>query len=101
MKSKRKKLGLTQAELAQKAGLSVRHIGKLEDGTYTPKLTTYLKLSEILGLNATEINSFSSMAENKEQMRIIELLNDMDNDALRLSYNFLKTIINSKGEEYA
>lgn len=101
MKTKRKKLGLTQAELAKKAGLCVRHIGKLEDGTYVPKMTTYLKLSEILGFNVSEINSFSSIAENKEQMRIIELLNNMDNDELRLSYNFLKTIINIKGEEYA
>lgn len=102
MKSRRKELGMTQKELAKKAGFSVRHIGKLEDGTYTPKLSTYLKISEILEIDLSEIIHIQKQTKNPELMKIVVLLAKMNNRELELSYNFLKTISGlQKAEQFS
>lgn len=66
MKSRRKELRMTQQELAKKAGLCSRHIGKLEDGTYSPKLSTFLKLSEILGIDLSDIIQLQNQPQSPE-----------------------------------
>ena len=55
IKDYRRQKGLTQAQLAKLVGLSTRHIGKLEDGTYIPKLSTYLNISKVLTENIAKI----------------------------------------------
>jgi predicted transcriptional regulator len=44
----RKKLGITQEELAEKAGVSQAYIAKLESEQADPKLSTYLRILQCL-----------------------------------------------------
>ncbi len=45
----RKAHGLTQAELASRAGLSRMTVGKIERGQVDPQLSTLLELARVLG----------------------------------------------------
>lgn len=42
--SRRRELGLTQAELATKAGIDTKQVSRLENGAHEPKLSTILSL---------------------------------------------------------
>jgi transcriptional regulator with XRE-family HTH domain len=54
---------LTQEELAERAGLSVRAVGKLESGETTrPRQATVRVLSDALGLDEPELTSFIASA---------------------------------------
>ena len=48
VKTLREKRGLTQAELAKRAGVTLGYIGKLETGHYDPQLSTLKKLAKAL-----------------------------------------------------
>ena len=50
IKEFRKKAKLTQAQLAEKIGLSETHMSKIETGTNTPTLENFLRIAEVLNL---------------------------------------------------
>lgn len=50
LRSRRKDLGLTQAELGQRAGLAAKHVSRIENGTHEPKVSTLFALVSALGL---------------------------------------------------
>ena len=55
----RQRLGLTQEELADKSGLSLRAIGKIESGRTTPRPQTVRLLADVFGLTGAERERFS------------------------------------------
>jgi len=50
LKQRREALGITQAQLAQVAGISLRTLKALESHKANPRLNTLLKLTKVLGL---------------------------------------------------
>lgn len=46
---RRKKLGLSQADLGQRAGLTTSHISRIESGAVTPKLASLEAVAKALG----------------------------------------------------
>ena len=52
---KRKKLCLTQSELAYKVGIEVPNLSVIENGKSNPQLLTLLKISAALGTELTEL----------------------------------------------
>jgi transcriptional regulator with XRE-family HTH domain len=59
----RLRAALTQEELAERAGISVRAVGKLESGaTCRPRPTTVRMLADALGLREPERTLFTSSA---------------------------------------
>ncbi len=52
VKSRRKALGLSREELAQKAGVGIRFLRELEQGKATLKMD---KVNQVLGLFGTEL----------------------------------------------
>lgn len=48
MKSRRKELKMSQAELAEKVNVSNNHISSIETGKQIPSLTTFVKICEQL-----------------------------------------------------
>ena len=47
--------GLTQLELAHKAGVSVNHYALIERGEKNPSVTTFTSIIEVLGLKPNDI----------------------------------------------
>ena len=55
LKALRKERRWTQGELAEKSGIKLGHISKLERNESDPKVSTIYKLIEALGCNADEL----------------------------------------------
>lgn len=51
----RKKLGLTQEELADKVGISRAYMGYVEQGRNSPSLEILEKISRVLGINLSRL----------------------------------------------
>lgn len=51
----REQRGLTQDDLASRTGISIKHISVLERGVKEPRLATFLKIAEALGVTPNEL----------------------------------------------
>lgn len=52
---RRKKIGLTQQELAKKANISRAYLANIEGGKYTPSLEVAYKISMLVGIPIDEL----------------------------------------------
>jgi transcriptional regulator with XRE-family HTH domain len=91
----REKAGLTQAELAEKSGLSDNFIGLIERGIKHPKLTTLTKISAVLGVQLHEL--FHPLNTGEEENKIAlkelkELLNKKSFKDAKLLLSIYRTI---------
>lgn len=55
LKELRAKNGLTQLQVAKRAGLTLAYIGRLETGHYDPQLSTLKKLAKALQCKISEL----------------------------------------------
>lgn len=55
IKQCRGELGLTQAELAEKVGVTRKTVNTVENGVFTPSTTLAIKLSQALGLSVEQL----------------------------------------------
>lgn len=58
LKDAREKLGLTQTEVAEKAGIHVNFYARLERGEEKPSIATVRKLSKLLKISSADILGF-------------------------------------------
>lgn len=91
IRSKRKELGLTQAEMADSVCLCTQHYSRIERGEYIPSLQTFLRIAEVLkldlsGLSYKEENISSTMYE------IMSLLGNLSSTKQKAVLSFLKTM---------
>ena len=69
---KRKSLGMTQKQLAEKLGMSDKSVSKWERGVCLPDVSVYKELCSILGISLNEFLAGEDIAqENMIQMYII------------------------------
>lgn len=98
IKSYRKKLGITQSELAEMVDLSDQHISRIESGCYVPSLTTFFDLVNVLKIDLQEfgfgVNETTNPIKN-------ELLNKISyaTDLELIFYNNVFNAICSSLEE--
>lgn len=91
----RKAAGLSQADLAEKAGISLDMVGRLERGITAPSLDTLNTLSTTFGVSIAELVSIGISESallrrrNKELEDIVTMLNGVDSKDLK----WLKTIL--------
>src|SRR6476661_8267526 len=55
LRSRRAALGLSQAQLAQRAGVSPRQLARYEAGEQQPELSAAVTLAEALGISLTQL----------------------------------------------
>lgn len=55
LKELRAQQGLTQAALAERAGVTLSYIGRLEIGRHDPQLSTLYKLAKALGVSISDL----------------------------------------------
>ena len=71
----RKKMNLTQSELAEMANLSDQHLSRIERGCYTPSLTTFFVLVKILKIDLSEFGFDAAETKNPEKEKLIDIIN--------------------------
>ena len=64
--SKRKELGVTQMELAEKMGVTDKAVSKWERDLSCPDISSLPKLAEILGMSVDELMQVKHNSENRE-----------------------------------
>ena len=69
--SKRKELGLTQMELAEKMGVTDKAVSKWERDLSCPDISSLPKLAEILGMSVDELMQVKRSSENRESKRSV------------------------------
>lgn len=55
LKEKRARLGLTQAELAEKVGVTRKTVNTVENGVFTPSATLAIKLALALNVSVEQL----------------------------------------------
>ena len=55
LKERRTELSLTQAELAEKVGVTRKTVNTVENGVFTPSATLAIKLGQALGLSVEQL----------------------------------------------
>ena len=63
LKENRRKLGITQPMLAERAGLSTHYLGMIEIGRNFPTADVLERLAEALGINSNELFSVAVSPE--------------------------------------
>ena len=78
--SKRKSLGMTQKQLAEKLGMSDKSVSKWERGVCLPDVSVYKELCSILGISLNEFLAGEDIAKEnmiqKSETNIIEVIRD-------------------------
>lgn len=77
---KRKSLGMTQRQLAEKLGMSDKFVSKWERGVCLPDVSVYKELCSILGISLNEFLAGEDIAQEnmiqKSETNIIEVIRD-------------------------
>ena len=55
LKDRRTELGLTQAELAEKVGVTRKTVNTVENGVFTPSATLAIKLAQALAISVEQL----------------------------------------------
>lgn len=92
----RKRMGVTQAEVAEKAGLSERAYADIERGTVNMRTETILRICDVLHVTPDEVLTEEKECQTSRQEEIIERLNACNpkdkETALELLSVYLKSL---------
>lgn len=94
--SVRRRLGMTQAEVAEAAGLSDRTYADIERGTVNMRIETVLRICKVLHITPDEILTEEYSSINAQQTELWERLNACNpkdrETALKLLAIYLKSL---------
>lgn len=95
----RKRAGLTQAEVAEKAGISDRTYADIERGTVNMRLQTFLSVCATLHITPDEVLTKRELEPGKRQEEIMEQLNMCTVKEKEIAFRLLDTFVRSVKEE--
>lgn len=95
IKSHRKKMNLTQAELAEKIDISDQHMSRIESGHYIPSLKTFFMLVDILKIDLREFGFLPENTQNPKVNRIINKIINSSDAELILFENLIESVSKS------
>lgn len=93
--SVRKKAGLTQAEVAEAAGLSDRTYADIERGSVNMKIETILRICEALHVTPDEVLTEENPSFANKQNEIFERLNSCSPKEKEIALNLLSVYLKS------
>ena len=97
LKDFRVKKGYTQETMAEKLGISLKYISRIENGYSGIKTRTLINYMNILGITPNTI--FKELMTNKDiikQIEISEKLNQLSEEKLNFVDNMIDLLINFK-----
>ena len=74
LKELRRKSGIKQNELAEKIGISEKHLSKIETGKNYPALNNFLKMAEILNFNLDSFGLNLKQSKNSDKERLLQII---------------------------
>lgn len=80
MKSRRKVLGLSQIDLAEKTGSAANYISKIEAGRQFPSVEMIEKLADALQIDTVELFALSGQQKSRMQLEKSALMQRISNE---------------------
>ena len=90
LKENRRKLGITQPILAERAGLSTHYLGMIEIGRNFPTADVLERLAKALGINTNELFSVAVSPEKaieELQQAVVKNIEQVVTDAIEKTLN--------------
>lgn len=91
----RKRMGMTQAEVAEAAGLSDRTYADIERGTVNMRTETVLRICQVLHITPDEIFTESDTSVTARQAELIDRLNACSPKDKEKAFNILSVYLKS------
>ncbi len=91
IRNARKKAKLKQYQVAEMAGFSEKHLSRIENGKYLPKLEHFLILTSILNLSLKDFGFIEPDNTNEEKTKLINKIMSLDS----MTLNIYKTSLES------
>ena len=92
IKSYRRTLGLTQAELGSKIGIDQRQVAYIENGHCFPSLQTLLKFAEIFECELKNIFEFETEVKKDLKAELSQKVSTLDNKKSKVLYQLLDVV---------
>jgi transcriptional regulator with XRE-family HTH domain len=91
----RQKVGITQEQLSERAGISPKNLSDLENGRGNPTLSSLEGLAAALDLSLSELFDFQSEQFSPEEMRtqICDSISKATEEECRLCYRLLRILM--------
>lgn len=92
IKNYRKKAKLTQFELAEKIGISEKHLSKIETGKNFPALDNFLKMAEILCIPFSEFGLDNKDKDSFKKLNLLKIVNTLPDKKLDAFEDIILTL---------
>ena len=89
IRQQRKRLKLTQFELAEKIGIHEKQLSRIEAGLHYPTLENFIKIIKTLNISLREFEENKEINPLKDDIN--QILNDSNNKELKI-YNHLQRL---------
>ena len=89
----RKTLGLSQAQMAEKIGISEKHMSKIETGKYLPALDTFINILETLNLTLGDFGVYNISNDCEAKDYLLKLTNTLSKKQLCACKDVLESLL--------
>lgn len=89
----RRKHKLTQAELAEKVGISEKHLSKIETGKNYPALDTFLKILDTLNLNLGDFGLQNTPVSYPNKLFLQKIINTSSEKQINAYTDIITTLL--------
>jgi transcriptional regulator with XRE-family HTH domain len=91
----RRNAGLTQEHLAEKAELSLKHLGELERGKGNPTLSSLENLSRALDISLSDLLAYEAVQRSIEETRaeIARMISGATDQECRIIHRLLSALL--------
>lgn len=100
LRRRAKELGLSDAEVARRAGLSERRYGHYVSGTREPDFATFMRICEVLTVTPNDLLSEQNTGEPGPRevatMQVVSALAAMDEGKLSLAVKLIRVVAGEK-----
>ncbi len=90
IKAQRKRLNLTQFELAEKVDMHEKQISRIEAGTNHPTFDNFIKIINTLGLKLSDFDAKEK--PNKLKDDLIFIINNSTNKEIKIYLDLIKSL---------
>lgn len=90
IKQQRKRLKLTQFELAERVGIHEKQLSRIEAGLHYPSLENFIKILRVLKINLCEFEENKEINPLKED--IFQLINESSDNELKIYKDIILSI---------
>lgn len=88
----RKKVNIKQSELAEKIGISEKHLSKIETGKNLPSLNNFLKMAQILHFSLSDFGIEEPASNDKYKQLLLKLVYSANDKEVLAYFKILETL---------